>query len=335
MLLRGGTNHFPIVSVIQNARVTLFMKNHSIDLIQPTTRAWAGMKRVLFQPFDIGKWFVLGFTAWLAHLLETSGGGGQAQGSGGNQESGRSFEQTMEWARANIELVIGVAALLFAIALAVVITLLWVRSRGKLMFLDNVVHNRALVKTPWSQFRRLGNSLFKWNLVFGAIVMFVIALLAGGLGAFIYYQSADWSVPSILVVVAFSLMMFILILLMSYITLLLEDFVVPLMYQHSLTTNDAWRKFLVVHRQALGWFVLYALWKFLLGMAAVLAVMAIGFATCCVGFIPLMIPYLGAVLMLPVSVFFRFLGPEFLRQFGGEYDIFCGLNEQDSSVCRL
>ena len=296
------------------------------------------MKRVLFQPFDIGKWFVLGFTAWLAHLFETSGsggGGGQAQSSDGGQESGQGFGQTMEWVKAHIELVIGVGALLFGIALAVLITLLWVRSRGKFMFLDNVMHNRALVKIPWSQFRRLGNSLFKWNLVFGAIVMFVIAVLAGGMAAFIYSQAEDWSVQSTLVVVAFSLMLFILIVLMSYIILLLEDFVVPLMYKHSLTTNDAWRKFFVVHRQALGWFVLYALWKLLLGMAAMLAVLAIGFGTCCVGFIPLMIPYLGAVLLLPVSVFFRFLGPEFLRQFDDEHDIFRGLNDPGSSVCRL
>jgi molecular chaperone DnaJ len=26
------------------------------------------VKRVLFQPFDLGKWFVIGFAAWLAHL---------------------------------------------------------------------------------------------------------------------------------------------------------------------------------------------------------------------------------------------------------------------------
>jgi len=34
------------------------------------------------------------------------------------------------------------------------------RSRGKFMFLDNVVHDRAEVSQPWQDFRRLGNSLF-------------------------------------------------------------------------------------------------------------------------------------------------------------------------------
>jgi hypothetical protein len=26
------------------------------------------VKRVLFQPFDLGKWFIIGFCAWLAFL---------------------------------------------------------------------------------------------------------------------------------------------------------------------------------------------------------------------------------------------------------------------------
>ena len=34
------------------------------------------------------------------------------------------------------------------------------------------------------------------------------------------------------------------------------------------------------------------------------------------------LPYIGAVLILPVTTFFRLLGPEFLRQFGEDYDIF-------------
>ena len=69
-------------------------------------------------------------------------------------------------------------------------------------------------------------------------------------------------------------------------------------------------------------FVLYALWKLLLGFAALLAILLVGFGTCCIGFLIMAIPYLGAVLLLPVSVFFRFLGPQFLRQFGPDFDVF-------------
>jgi hypothetical protein len=68
-------------------------------------------------------------------------------------------------------------------------------------------------------------------------------------------------------------------------------------------------------------FVLYAIWKFLLVILMLIAVFAVGFGTCCIGFILMVIPYIGAVVMLPATVFFRFLGPEFLAQFGEEWDI--------------
>lgn len=305
-----------------------------IELIQPTSRSWYGMKRVLFQPFDISKWFVLGFTAWLAHLLESggSGGGGGTQSEVDPENRGAEIEPVIEWVQENIEWVIGVGALLLAVVLAVVITLIWLRSRGKFMFLDNVVHNRALVKAPWYEFRELGNSLFRWNLAFGVIVFSIVAIIGGSMAVFVYSQLSSWSVSATLGVVAMSLVMMGFILLMSYVTLLLEDFVVPTMYKYRLTATEAWKKFLALHRQALGWFILYALWKMLLGIAVMIAVMALGVATCCIGFFILMIPYLGAVIMLPASVFFRFLGPEFLRQFGEEYDILSSSDDPDLAV---
>ena len=50
-------------------------------------------------------------------------------------------------------------------------------------------------------------------------------------------------------------------------------------------------------------------------------VFIIGMMTCCIGFIVLAIPYIGAVILLPIAVFFRLLGLEFLRQFGSQYDL--------------
>ena len=47
-----------------------------------------------------------------------------------------------------------------------------------------------------------------------------------------------------------------------------------------------------------------------------------GLLTCCIGFIFLIIPYIGSVIMLPVSVTFRSLSLEFLEQFGPDYKIF-------------
>ena len=43
-----------------------------IEIFKPFGEAFELMKKILFQPFDVKKWFVVGFAAWLANL----GGGG-------------------------------------------------------------------------------------------------------------------------------------------------------------------------------------------------------------------------------------------------------------------
>ncbi|MEZ5082559.1 MAG: hypothetical protein R2750_03800 [Bacteroidales bacterium] len=48
----------------------------NIDYIEPLSRGWARMKKALFQPFDLAKWFTVGFTAFLAALMDGGGGGG-------------------------------------------------------------------------------------------------------------------------------------------------------------------------------------------------------------------------------------------------------------------
>lgn len=49
-------------------------------------------------------------------------------------------------------------------------------------------------------------------------------------------------------------------------------------------------------------------------------VMVIGFATCCVGFALLALPYISVVILLPIYVYFRLLGVNFMRQCGADFD---------------
>jgi hypothetical protein len=39
-----------------------------IEIFKPFGDAFELMKKILFQPFDLKKWFVIGFAAWLASL---------------------------------------------------------------------------------------------------------------------------------------------------------------------------------------------------------------------------------------------------------------------------
>ncbi|NNM29868.1 MAG: hypothetical protein HKO57_10115, partial [Akkermansiaceae bacterium] len=104
-----------------------------IEYVLPTSRSLAGMKRVLFQPFDLGKWFVLGFTAWLAGLAD---GGGSSGGGGGGGDVGAPGEGTQtlddvlrdagDWIEAHLAIVIGVGLVILAVVIAVAVALLWV-----------------------------------------------------------------------------------------------------------------------------------------------------------------------------------------------------------------
>jgi hypothetical protein len=73
-----------------------------------------------------------------------------------------------------------------------------------------------------------------------------------------------------------------------------------------------------------GSFFLYGILILVLGIAIAIAIIVIAAATCCVGLTLLIIPFVGSVLLLPVSYTYRAFSIEFLAQFGDEYDV---LNE--------
>jgi hypothetical protein len=52
-----------------------------------------------------------------------------------------------------------------------------------------------------------------------------------------------------------------------------------------------------------------------------LGVVAVSLATCCIGFLILALPYVGVVLLLPLHVTYRLLGPEFIAQFDPRFDL--------------
>ncbi|MEC5128859.1 hypothetical protein VSU19_19000 [Verrucomicrobiales bacterium BCK34] len=298
------------------------------------------MKTILFRPFHAGKWFALGFSAWLATLGEgganssfqgdfpvpdtNDGEEGEQTGIESPMEEFEQFRDTaMQWIQDN-QWVIGVAIAGLILILAIFIVICWLNSRGKFMFLDNVVHNRAEVALPWREYRAEGNSLFRWVLCFhlatGAIV---IALLAGtGYWLFTQFTGAEtFTTPIILVSVGATLAFLAFIFLIIYAWTLLTHFVVPQMYQHRINASEAWGKVLRLQRERGGALFVFFLLQMLLGLASGMILLAFALMTCCIGLIVLAIPYLGAVLMLPITVFFRALGPEFLRQFGPEYDL--------------
>ena len=60
----------------------------TIQFLEPLNRAWDRMKTALFRPFDLHKWFVFGFSAFLAGMMDASNGGGERPGREGGELRG-------------------------------------------------------------------------------------------------------------------------------------------------------------------------------------------------------------------------------------------------------
>jgi hypothetical protein len=296
-----------------------------IAYVEPFERAWERMKLALFRPFDLNKWFVVGFNAFLAGLAESRNGSVGERGRGG-----MSFREFLDlpnkiwaWLTSHPGWFIAIG-ILSVVAIAVGITLLWLSSRAKFMFLDNVVHNSAEIAKPWREFRKEGDSLFLWRLVFGlvAIVIFAAFAVFFFVGARGLYEAGLGRGLPVLFLVGLGLTFLVLLIIIGYISLFLNDFVVPIMARDRLPAVAAWRRFLPLLGHQPFHFVLYGILIFMLYMLFVIVVIVAGLMTCCIGWLLLVIPYIGTVVTLPVWYTFRTFSLEFLAQFGAEYRLF-------------
>ncbi len=297
-----------------------------IAYFEPFARAWERMKLALFRPFDLHKWFVVGFNAFLAGLADGHNGGGGGRGGRSKMSFGEFLDlpnQGWRWLNTHPGWFIAII-FIAAVVIVVVILLLWLSSRGKFMFLDNVVHNRAEIAKPWRQFRREGDSLFLWRLVFS---VFIFALFIGFAAFFfitanrLYAVGFSHRVP-VPFLVGMGIVFLLLITIIGFISLFLNDFVVPLMYKDNLTATQGWNRFLILLGRYPVHFILYGLLILLLIILFVIVVVVAGLITCCIGWLLLVIPYIGTVVTLPFWYALRAFSLEFLGQFGAEYLLF-------------
>jgi hypothetical protein len=305
-----------------------------IAYIKPLVSAIKCMKNALFNPFNLKKWFVIGFTAFLAHMLD--GPYTQGKSDFGNEgskfwedpdfrfEEILNFPQTaLEWLMENPGWLI-FFSIVAVIIITIIIVLLWLSSRGKFMFLNNVVYNRAEVVKPWHQFARQGNSLFLWRLAvsligFAVFLSFFIISIGFILKNYHGFMLEEIPIPPIVGIVFIFLF---LLLLSIFIGMLVDHFIVPIMHKFDLTILQAWARFLPLLGRYFLQFVFYSILIFVLTILVIIAVVLIGIFTCCIGCLLLIIPYISAVFTLPISYSFRAYSLEFLAQFGEEYNLF-------------
>src|SRR5262249_21574074 len=149
---------------------------------EPVGRAFQSIGHICFRPFDIGKWFIMGFSAFLAGFVE--GGfsfpGLNFAGQGGGPGGGGDVQDVLDWLRGNLTLVLLIALTVLALIIALSALFTWLGSRGQFMFIDNLVRNRGAVVAPWHEFRAEGNSAFWFRFLFNLAVLVALAVVISG-----------------------------------------------------------------------------------------------------------------------------------------------------------
>jgi hypothetical protein len=313
----------------------------SVSVTSPVEPALAWTKRVLFRPFDLGKWLTIAFCAWLAYLAQGGLNGGSALRSRlptpghlplpgsfpSPPKAGETpdFGRLQDWAMANLSwlLPVGIALVCFLIAFG--IFLLWLSCRGEFMFLHCVALDRGEVAAPWRRYAREAKSLFLFRLAFGLIVGVPLLLLLVFFAFFIYrltQRTSPMQAAGFLPVIFAGFLLFLIVIGAAVVAKLTRDFAVPIMYLRGGTCRAAWGEILALFSGRPGLPILYLLFQIVLGLViAVLLIIAI-FATCCIAACFLAIPYVGTVLLLPIYIFLRSYSLFYLRQLGPQYDVF-------------
>ena len=208
----------------------------NVSYVEPLRLSWSRMTRMLFRPFRAGFWFKLGFAAFLSEYLSWGIGRGRLGGrvrpdSTPDLTPAEMFGNIIDFLRNPYVTALVIWIAICALAAYVLIT--WISSRGRFILLDNVAHERAAIVEPWRRFRRIGNSLFVWRLVFNTIVLIVVgAIVAPFLAAIAGLIHADsFRFTDLFVLLPLPFMLLPVGIVAGYVHLCRMSFIEPIMYR--------------------------------------------------------------------------------------------------------
>ncbi len=214
-------------------------------------------------------------------------------------------------------LITGICVLVCFVLLLVVL-FAWLRARGRFVFVDCIVRNRAAIVEPWKQFRAEGNSFFLFSLVV-VLVLIAVLVVAGLILIVPFIPRGAQAEPGVRFWVGLSLFVFVVIC-FAFIWSLASQLMVPIMYRQRCPARLAFTQAMDLVSSHPGPILLYVLFLLVLAVAVVVISCAVACATCCIA----AIPYVGTVILLPVSVTLGAFSFLFLRQFGPDYDVWAG-----------
>ncbi len=271
-------------------------------------------KFILFKPFNFKKWMVLTFIALMAGAMSNgcnfnSGGGNnshyeqkQEQKQAVPGQPAQAPEAAKRAAAAEARIIITTIAVIIAIVIALVVIFMWLGSRFSFVFLEDVIKNDASIKAPFGANADVGNSYFRFNIVFTAVFLAILgfliyliiaALIKSGL-INVPHPSPEQVIKLVLMLIPALIVGLIAFVIAGMISLIMRDLAVPIMYKERIHSLAAWGKSWALIKKNAGNFVVYVLIKIGLGIGAGIVYLLAFIA----GFIIVAIPVALVVLAL-------------------------------------
>jgi hypothetical protein len=303
-----------------------------IEIFKPFGEAFELMKKILFQPFDLGKWLVIGFAAFLASLSGGSSYSFNPFSRWSAREDRKAIAESfpdlgpvpqMEW-WVIVLIVIG-----GLIILALALVFMWLGARGRFIFTDCVVRNRGAIVAPWKEFRARGNSFFLFSLLVMLCILAVVGLVALALFLPVVSRGSDAQI-GVGFWIALGFFVF-LILCFAFGWALISQLMIPIMYRQRCFARQAFSQSVGLIATQPGPMLLYFLFLLVILFAAGLISCLAACVTCCIA----AIPYIGTVILLPIPVMLYGFTLLFLRQFGSDYDVWANFIPPEFSPILL
>ena len=256
-------------------------------------------------------------------------------------------------------IVVGIVGVILMI---IMVLFIWLNSRFKFIFIEDIVKNDGSIKLPWANNAYIGNQLFLFNLFFTIAYLSILGLIAfrgyvsweNTLGAFDVHGSVSKVIISI---IPHILLFIISTLVAAFIYFFVDNLVTPIMFKLKQAFMPSWVLASNLFKKNLGNFVAYYFITIGLGLGAAFATMLIAMVyLIAVVILGALLVVLGAgilsiiplglkvgvsfalgifavliimcaqfimnMLLLPIPVFFRTLGLKFIAVLDKSYDVF-------------
>ena len=217
--------------------------SRKIEILAPFNQAIELTRLILFRPFDITKWLVIGFAAFLSGWFN-SGGGSINPWSFRNWNTTNLQAPTFQFRSFNMDhaglILLTAIAVCVVVILVFVILWLWIIARGRFVFIDCLVRNRAAIVEPWREFRQEGNHFFVFLIVLMLVSLVLVALFGGLIfGLLVLWRNYQVSnVPVLLVLVPIAVFAWVAF---AVVVNLITYFMPPVMYARRCSAVDAVR----------------------------------------------------------------------------------------------